>query len=861
MLLARTLIFIYSAFYLLQIANAKVIVPVGFEDLTKQQELWVSTSVNGENLGIFKVVYGISELRFSDPEKLLSAIKSKLSESHELDNILKGKLYSPLKIVGNLSCASSSFQSNCDYLMSKDLTLFFDEKKSIAYIILDKRFNGLTGGKRFNTAELSSVNGLIHQQSLYFSHGEDVKSYSLNAQDTIGISDSTYSYADWNWNFQGTTLGTVSNVLLNNLYIRNDINKTKYIQAGLMNGSDIYTNSGGNISMNQLPFSNIKGVRVGTTSSWINKERQSRGTPVSILLTADARVDVHRGEQLLGSFYLKSGFHNLKTDSFPRGSYPVSLKVYENNVLKRVEVVHYVGFDNYLSNDQQWFLQFGRPSRGSADRSDDLVFLGGVRTPINNNLSLTNSSSLTSEEKMFESGIQWSKPLSDLNIDGDAFVSATFLMSDDGDKGNTQQISYTNDYTLSLYRTSLLTEACRANKNFSGCHSNLSLSFSFPYRDWNVSLDYTKAMSKSGDYFVNNPDLDGYYNAPFFYRRGELITKSSKSSTWQLGMSRSFNFSNGVSVSSLLSFYKRNDDSYNGGEDGVNLSINLTYNNKKNNRSTYDTLSLSTQVSKNSGSTSTTNYSSAYNRYFDSYGYNGLGLGISGLNTKSINTSVNGRIDGNYGKASIYLNNYFDKNNNSKNYNVSGSYSSSVVIDKDSIAFGRWGGVKPASAILLKTDSEDYGRFGGYAYLDTGDRLLLGKSKTSVLLMPGYHKSNLRFSGVSNNSNVSTELKKGTDSKTLFMTPGKVYTRDITIESFYTWFGLLLDSEGLPILNAEIVNSQNAQNYGNGAFMWETKKEINSISIISEGKVFHCDIHQNTLRGNINYIGDVMCKS
>ena len=59
----------------------------------------------------------------------------------------------------------------------------------------------------------------------------------------------------------------------------------------------------------------------------MNPVQQSKGTPVTVLLSHDARIDARRGNQLLASFYLNAGAQTLDTRSFPDGSYTVNTHV------------------------------------------------------------------------------------------------------------------------------------------------------------------------------------------------------------------------------------------------------------------------------------------------------------------------------------------------------------------------------------------------------------------------------------------------------------------------------------------------------------------------------------------------------
>lgn len=60
-------------------------------------------------------------------------------------------------------------------------------------------------------------------------------------------------------------------------------------------------------------------------------------TPVMVQVTRNARIDIYRGSELLGSQFLTPGMHTLDTHSLPPGSYPLALRVYEDGILRRTE--------------------------------------------------------------------------------------------------------------------------------------------------------------------------------------------------------------------------------------------------------------------------------------------------------------------------------------------------------------------------------------------------------------------------------------------------------------------------------------------------------------------------------------------
>lgn len=65
--------------------------------------------------------------------------------------------------------------------------------------------------------------------------------------------------------------------------------------------------------------------------------RHQNATPVMVQVTRNARIDIYRGSELLGSQFLTPGMHTLDTHSLPPGSYPLALRIYEDGILRRTE--------------------------------------------------------------------------------------------------------------------------------------------------------------------------------------------------------------------------------------------------------------------------------------------------------------------------------------------------------------------------------------------------------------------------------------------------------------------------------------------------------------------------------------------
>lgn len=118
-----------------------------------------------------------------------------------------------------------------------------------------------------------------------------------------------------------------------------------------------------------------------------------------VQVTRNARIDIYRGSELLGSQFLTPGMHTLDTHSLPPGSYPLALRVYEDGILRRTETQPFSKGGNSFSAQTQWFIQSGLEDTGdkASHYDGETVMAAGFRTGLRKNISLTEGISLAHE--------------------------------------------------------------------------------------------------------------------------------------------------------------------------------------------------------------------------------------------------------------------------------------------------------------------------------------------------------------------------------------------------------------------------------------------------------------------------------
>ncbi|EAV2220379.1 hypothetical protein C6Y61_22930 [Salmonella enterica] len=137
------------------------------------------------------------------------------------------------------------------------------------------------------------------------------------------------------WFYELHGFSSASQFQFSNLFLRADLTYRVYAQGG-MDITNLNSRLGGNFALSLLPLVQTDGIRLGSTSAYINTlSDNTSASPLTVMLAKPARVDVYRGGRVLSTSYMESGIHDLDTDSFPAGAYPVTLKVYENGRLLR----------------------------------------------------------------------------------------------------------------------------------------------------------------------------------------------------------------------------------------------------------------------------------------------------------------------------------------------------------------------------------------------------------------------------------------------------------------------------------------------------------------------------------------------
>jgi Mat/Ecp fimbriae outer membrane usher protein len=849
------------------VSYAEIRVPTGFEELARGQNMLLDVTLYGESLGVFQSRTDLENVQFLQPEELAAAVLKKYADAPGLGELLKRLLSSPLKRNGNLACSTNGRALGCDYIETDSLAIIYDENNAKAGLFLGGQYRPSKKKKdAYYDASPESRNALVHQQNINFVADKDYQSASVQGNGSQGVTQNGYLNMDWNWQGQRSRSASMQKADVNNVYFRQDLWKRVYIQGGSMDSRDIFSNAGGSINLSQLPLGKINGARMGSTLAWLNMENVSRGTPVSVFLSQDSRVDAYRDAQLLSSFYLKAGVQELDTRSFPVGSYAVTLHIHENNQLARTETVPYTGTVGAALSSFQWFLQAGNVNddKNSAQRTDDgkRVMHSGLRMPLSENASLTAGAALLSGARYWESAADWAHGFDSGLIDGMLTTRASYLHGSDGSRGNIQQLNYNDGFSLSVYRSLMTASDCnsqgKSRYSYSGCYKSTNVMLSVPFSKWYSTLGYALS-SNEGRYRYRSdlPDDDKNNQAGVPWE--QVYQTRSRSHTTQAGVTRYFSLNN-VNVNSSANAFVRKDTGYDGTDKGVFLTFSLSRVAAGQSRSS--TSAGASWQTRQRGSPQL-GYSASYSRYANVSGQNELGASLYGVNTDTVMSSAYWRADGQYGNGALTVSDAWEKQGNTHTLSSSGNYSSSLAVDRGSPLWGRWGDGTPSSAVTvgLEQDAEQK-KSRVNVSLDSGGNSDVSGNSRALFTVPGYRQTTFSITeSASSPAGVSSEISKGAGLRTVFMTPGKVFNRNIEVNTHYTWLGRMIDAKHQPLEGGIPLNVTAWTPLDGGGFTLETTRQIKTLYVMKDSEFWQCSMKVKAVRDVVRYVGTTTCES
>ncbi|MGB7802415.1 TcfC E-set like domain-containing protein [Buttiauxella sp.] len=856
--------FIIFAVFSLEVYSAPLKIPAGFEILAQGQQERVDVVVSGKHIGFFEAIVSLDSLKFVEPEKVLTALELPSKTTEKDYPLILQALSNSLARNDTLACSYGQQNTGCGYIQSDSVDAIYDNSENSVSLFMKKAWMPVSGKHDLYLSPTTSdvVNAFIHQQDINFLAQEDYSNFFIQGSGALGVSDNSYIAGDWSFSATQNEDENDNQADLNDLYYRYDIGKRYYTQLGRMDSRMLFNNQGGNFNFSFLPLGAIDGVRVGTTLSYLNREQANKGTPLTVLLSRNARVDAYRNEQLLGSFYLSAGNQNIDSSLFPSGSYNVQLRVYESNQLVRTETAPFTKTGGMDDGNIHWFAQGGKISDGGTQ--DNTAFQAGVRVPFSPALSLTLGTAAVDSTGYVESGIDYSP---DLGAAGSVSLTGRLFRDSENSHGDSEQISWTasNLPSLSLYRFSSSGDHCSGNYDNDssdytnlGCYESLNATLSANALSWNFMLGYIQTKNNS-DY--HTPwDEDKSFEDNLL----EQASENNTSESIQFSASRAFS-RNDWMFNTTLGLFHRKDDGYNGTDNGIYLSLAVSQSPRADENGASQSTRLSADYRDSQNQSSQLSYNASHSWYQDSDSHKELTLEAGGINTDTLDASISGRLEGQYGNLSSTLSDSYDQQMDKHTSALSGTWSSSLALSREGLHWGAAGYNEPSSAVLVDIDDlgeEDDG-IAVEARVSGSRTAHITQGGAALFPLMGFEPAVVEISDSSAplSQGSTTNIINGSGGRNIMLLPGKLRLRHVQVEHLYGFTGRLLlpaSAKAHPVIG---LNSKMLLLSEDGGFTAELTTQAPALYLLSGQTIYQCPLKVKKQRGIIRFIGEVSCLS
>ncbi|CAB3754262.1 fimbrial protein [Burkholderia sp. MSh2] len=835
------------------VAQAASAVPPGFEDIMTGHDERINVNFLGKPLGLFRVFVTPDTVRFEDPARVLQALASQLDPAADVSAI-GAALSKSMARNGNLACAGQAGLNGCGYVDTDSAAVIYDESDGNIELFLSHAWLSTEQrDRRYREPSPMTENALIHQQTVNLSGGRGYRSLSVSGTGALGITPQSFIGGNWSFTHSGYSRGSESRVRLQDLYYRHDIGHAHYAQAGRMDNRNLASALGGNFGFTMLPVGTLDGVRVGTTLAYVNPEVAEQGTPVTLLLPRDSRIDAYRGQELLGTFYMKAGVNALDTSRFPEGTYPLTLRVFENGVQVRTQMSPFTktgGGAN--SRTRQWFVQAGRPS--DRDAPDGVAAAAGVRIPLLREMALTSGVASVGGNLYNETALEWRHAFA-LGV---LSAGGSFFVGNDGSRGNTQQISFADGVSWSVYRYQMRGAACGGaamSYRDIGCYDMLNATVSFPIGNWSAMLGYTynKSVGRSESW---QPDmLDRPWATPVL-RQGDQVSRALQAS-----LSRSVTWRKVSANLRIGAYANRSAGARNeyGGYVGVTLSMAEPAM-QPGRASAYTSAGVDVRTDRSS---TTTNYTLDRNWNWQGDSYREVALGVSGYGTESLTGTAQGRWKGRYGDVAGSVANSYSRDSGGNNPSVTASYSSSFALARQGMFLGASASQSdPLAGFAVRVGRhDDASGMAAEVRSDSSARIKVGFGQRALLPVSAFTPVTTEVSDAGAHAAAgATSVTEGLGKRTLFMVPGQLALRNVDAKVTYTYVGQAFSARGMPLSDSVILNGSMPPIDSQGGFIAELDHKEDELFVVDGPTLMRCPLHVKRQQDVLMMVGKVRCE-
>ncbi len=837
-------------------------VPAGFEDVVAGQHEQLEVRLMGHSAGMTTLLVTPDTLLFEQPEQLLAA----LPLSAQAREALLPALRRPLPRNTHLACRHGAAATGCGYLPppadTTAVEAIYDEGEGAVHLFVASEWLPVErdSNNPYHQISESAENALLHQHSLNISGGDGYQNLTAQGSGMLGVLRDGHVGVDWSYvRQQNRGRHAEQDFSINDLYYRHDLDRRHYVQAGRMDRRNLSSAHGGNFGFGMLPLDRFDGARIGTTLAYLDQQQAGQGTPLTVLLSRNARVDAYEGDRLLQTFYLDAGINELDTSRFPGGSYLVTLRIYEDGVLARSEDAPFNRSGQPFGDGSvQWFVQGGRRAARSFDRQgDEPVVQAGLRVPLHEQIAMSLGAASVDSTRYGEARVDARHASGPHEIN----AGVAWLRGSDGSQGVQQQLGYRRFLSWNLYNQRMRGSACRVQYlqalDTLGCQDSLSASVSMPLAGGNLYLGYTR---RAGYSWERDPDLFPGPPQPWLPAPGQPLPSSLQaqlSRTLQASYNRS-QYWQGFNITTRLGLYRQRREGV-AADNGVYLNLGFSRVTRQPSRSRQDRFSLDLQRHRERGD-DVAFRAGQLRRWETGDGYAELSGEVNGRNDDRQGAVLSGRLQNALGQSSATVSHHRSDARSEMSY--SAAYTGGVALSRSGwfVGSGFSGG---AGVAVQVDDAHELDLPGPAAEVRvTGvRRQVLQFGERRLLPVPAYSPGRAEVQDVSAHDSVASVRVAGLGAgQRLFLPPGKLVRMPVSLEVTYTFVGTAHGSDGQPLDGARVLNAPVPALGRGGGFVAEFPQREPVLYLLRDDRLLQCPLTVRERRSVLLLVGQVQCE-
>ena len=360
--------------------------PPGFDQLARPRQILVDVYFGGSKVGEAMAIASPGRLHFLDPEKLL-ALFPQVIRSPALLEALAGDLPTHSDLV-----CSPGNQGQCGELSPETVGIIFDEDRFRATLFFAP----------------SALRAVRPSEDVYLRPPRAPLSLTSSAGFAVSGSDSTSP----SYNIQNRTIVSLRNARIradssyaSNLGLIVDDLVAEVDSRDLRYSGGLFWAPGLDLTGNRR----IAGIGIGTQFDTRADRDTLQGTPLVVFLQQPARIEMMVDNRLVTSRAYGPGNNILDTSELPSGSYPVVLRIREQDGTVREEQRFFVKNAQIAPVGQPlYFMYAGFLANTRRDRlislSDTFYYQVGTARRLNGALAVDLSAVGAGRKNMVEAG-------------------------------------------------------------------------------------------------------------------------------------------------------------------------------------------------------------------------------------------------------------------------------------------------------------------------------------------------------------------------------------------------------------------------------------------------------------------------